>query len=316
MAEAATNFLESFTVEERQRLLYQVDSEERLNWHYVPRERRGISFKEMNGSQEKLAHVLISSGLSRNGYAKAMNIMSLETILKQIEGSNSRFVRDPNLYYITLFGIPSTESPWGWRLEGHHVSLNFLVVGGKYVASTPNFFGANPAQVPPEYPLAAFRTLAAEEDLARDLLAALKDFQRKNAVIDAVAPPDIITLADERVRLDAPKGLPASEMTEIQQRNLSNLVFEYLHRMPEDVAHAQMSQIEKEGKRYIHFAWAGSEERGKPHYYRVHGPTFLIEYDNTQNNANHIHSVWRDLRNDWGEDFLKDHYKKSHKTRG
>lgn len=312
MAEAVTTLIASLDPGQKTRIIFSTTDEERFNWHYIPRERKGVSLKELNGGQQKLAHRLIASGLSRSGYAKAMAIMGLETILKEIEGPSRRFERDPDLYYITVFGNPSEGSPWGWRLEGHHVSLNFLIVGGGQIAPAPSFFGANPAQVPPGYPLAGFRTLLAEEDLARDLLATLNSLQRSQTFIGSEAPSDIVTRAEVRVKSDNPTGLSASKMTEDQQGILTHLLLEYISRMPDDVADHQMDQIEKEGKKYIHFAWAGPEERGQPHYYRLHGPSFLVEYDNTQNNANHIHTVWRDLRNDWGEDFLRSHYEKSH----
>jgi hypothetical protein len=311
MAEAATTFLVSLTAEQQGRAFFPLESEERLNWHYIPRERRGLSFKEMDGGQRKLAHALLSSGLSRRGYAKALDIMGLESILAELEGPARRYPRDPDLYHVTLFGMPSDESPWGWRVEGHHLSANFLVVRGKRIAPTPNFFGANPARVS-EGPLAGLRVLAAEEDLARHLLVSLDGERQARAIIDTTAPADIITEAEPRVRIDDPGGLGATEMTEDQRRLLMDLVVEYTSRMPKDVADTRMDEIEKEGKAHIHFAWAGSEKQGDGHYYRVHGPSFLIEYDNTQNNANHIHTVWRDLKDDWGEDLLRGHYAKSH----
>jgi hypothetical protein len=316
MAEAATIFLASLAAEQRTRAVFPVESEERFNWHYVPRERKGISFKEMESSQQKLAHRLIATGLSANGYSTAMAIMSLETILKEIEGPSRRFERDPDLYSLTLFGMPGDRSPWGWRFEGHHISLNFLLLGRRQVASAPNFFGANPAEVPQGYPLSGFRALPAEEDLARQLLASLKNTQRVKGIIDGEAPADILTKAEAHVKVDAPVGLSASEMNLGQQRILTDLILTYVNRMPEDVAHRQMERIEKDGRKYIHFAWAGQEERARPHYYRLHGPSFLVEYDNTQNDANHIHSVWRDLRNDWGEDLLRRHYRETHGSRG
>ena len=312
MTEAAVNFLASLSPDQKERIIFPVDGKERLNWHYIPRERKGIAFKELDGSQSKLVHALISTGLSQEGYSKAMTIMSLEKTLQEIEGPKRRFERDPDLYFISLFGKPSKASPWGWRLEGHHISLNFLIINEKQIASAPNFFGANPAEVPPGYPLAGLRTLQAEEDLARDLLASLNPTQRFRTIIEAEAPADIITRADAHARLDTPSGLSAREMTKDQNCILFTLIREYLSRMPQDIAGCQMEQIEKEGARYIHFAWAGSKERRKPHYYRIHGPSFLVEYDNTQNDANHIHSVWRDLRNDWGEDFIRRHYQESH----
>ncbi len=307
MTEAATTFLACLTAEQRTRAGFPVESEERFNWHYIPRARQGIPFKEIESSQQKLALRLVATGFSPNSFSTALAIISLETILKQIEGPTRRFARDPDLYYVTLFGSPEDTSPWGWRFEGHHISLNFLLLNGRQIAWAPNFFGANPAQVPQGYPLAGVRALPAEEDLARQLLTTLNSTQRINGVMSAEAPPDILTRAEAHVNVDEPVGLRASEMTEAQARTLWDLILTYGNRMPDEVAHRQMEQIEKDGKKYIHFAWAGPDERGKPHYYRVHGPSFLIEYDNTQNDANHIHSVWRDLRNDWGEDLLRSH---------
>ncbi len=311
MAEAATAFLASLTAEDRGRAVFPLESEERLNWHYVPRERHGLSLKEMDGSQRKLAYALLSSGLSRRGYAKAMDIMSLESVLKELEGAARRFPRDTDLYHVTVFGMPSDESPWGWRVEGHHLSVNVLIVKGSRIAPTPNFFGANPARVP-EGPLAGWRILAAEEDLARQLLGSLDDQGQARAIIATEAPSDIITEAQSRVKMDAPTGIAAADLTEDQQRLLRNLVLEYTSRMPSDVADTRMNKIEKEGTAHIHFAWAGSQRPGEGHYYRLHGPTFVVEYDNTQNNANHIHTVWRDLEDDWGDNLLRIHYAQSH----
>ena len=312
MVEGASIFLASLTVEQQAQALFSAASEERLNWHYIPRERKGLSFKEMESGQRKLASALLSSGLSQRGYTKAMMIMSLEAILKQLEGPARRFERDPDLYYITFFGKPSLESPWGWRVEGHHLSLNFLVVNGNQIAPTPNFFGANPAMIPEGNRLSGLRVLALEEDLARRLLTSLREDQLAKVIFQPEAPPDIVTKAEKQIRMDAPVGMAASEMTGDQQGILVDLIKEYRDRMPRDIAESRMNQIEKDGKSHIHFAWAGSRERGKPHYYRLHGPSLLIEYDNTQNNANHIHTVWRDLRNDWGEDLLRLHYTRSH----
>ena len=312
MLDAAILFLDALTSEQKNKALYSLSSEERLNWHYIPRPRQGLSFKEMDGSQQKLAHALISSGLSRDGYAKAMTIMGLEAILKEIERPVWRFVRDSDLYYLTLFGTPSFESPWGWRVEGHHLSLNFLIVGGDQIAPTPNFFGSNPAEVPEGYRLAGLRVLAREEDLARQLLISMKKEQRAKTMIASEAPGDIVTQATKRIQMDNPVGVAVLEMEAEQKKILLDLVTEYLYRMPEDVAYTRMNTIEKEGSSHIHFAWAGSEKHGSAHYYRIHGPSFLVEYDNTQNSSNHIHTVWRDPRNDWGEDLLQHHYAKSH----
>jgi hypothetical protein len=311
MIEATGLFLDSLTPEQRAKALFRVDSNERMNWDYRPHERAGLSLKEMDSSQQKLAYALLASGLSYHGNSKALRIMSLEKILRELEGPSSRFIRDPDLYYVTIFGTPSNELPWAWRIEGHHLSINFLIVHGKEIAVTPNFFGANPARVP-HGPLSDLRILAMEEDLARHLLLSLDKGQSAQAIISTEAPVDIITENEIRVKMDGPAGLAVSQMNENQEKLLLKLVREYISRMPEDLADKRMNEIEKEGKRYIHFAWAGFKEQGKPHYYRLHGPSFFVEYDNTQNNANHIHTVWRDIKNDWGEDLLKRHYQKSH----
>jgi hypothetical protein len=311
MAGAAANFLAFLSAEQRQRAVYPIDHDERFNWHYVPKERQGLSFDELDGAQQKLVHALISAGLSQRGYAKAVTIMSLEAVLAQIEGTQRRFPRDPNLYHVTIFGEPSDTKPWGWRVEGHHVSLNMLVVGGQHVAPTPNFFGANPARVPDGYGPAGLRVLAAEEDLARRLLTTLDEAQRRRAVIMPEAPADILTRAERRVQRDTPAGVRAGDLDASARHLLADLLDEYIHRMPHDVAGTRLERIEKEGRADIHFAWAGPAAPGQPHYYRLQGPTFLVEYDNTQNNANHIHSVWRDFAGDWGDDLLAEHYQQS-----
>jgi hypothetical protein len=311
MAEAAQSFLVSLRADQREKALFPLESSERLNWDYRPRSRQGLPLLEMDSSQQRLAFAVLLSGLGRQGQAKAMNIMALETILGEMEGSGGRHRRDPDLYFLTLFGEPSDRLPWGWRFEGHHLSLNYLITAGKRIGPTPNFFGANPARVP-EGRMAGFRVLAPEEDLARTLLKSLAPAQQSRVITAPEAPSDIITGSEPRVKLNAPSGLPFSELTEVQQGTLTDLVFEYVARGPEDVADIRMDRIEKEGKKHIHFAWAGGQNPGEPHYYRVHGPSFLLEYDNTQNNANHIHTVWRDLHDEWGLDLLKNHYGDAH----
>jgi hypothetical protein len=315
MTEAARRFLAALEPGQRAKVSFTTKSSERLNWDYRPRERAGLALAEMDSAQQQLMYALLASGLSRSGNTKALSIMSLEKVLGDLEGAGGRHVRDPLRYYVCVFGDLSPESAWGLRLEGHHLSLNFLIAEGGDIAATPNFFGANPAHVF-EGPLEGLRVLAAEEDQARLLLASLDENQKKRAVIDEEAPADIITRWEPRVKMDDPAGLAVSEMRGDQEGLLMDLVTAYTGRTPKDVAAAHMNRIEKEGKKYIHFAWAGSAERGRPHYYRLHGPSFLVEYDNTQDNANHIHSVWRDLRNDWGEDLFREHYTRSHGASG
>ena len=308
MEEAAQAFLDLLDDDQREQAHMAFDSEERFNWHFVPRNRNGLPLKAMTDRQREAAHALLRSALSERGYEKATNVVELEGILGVLENNPTR--RDPEKYYVTIFGTPSKEAPWGWRFEGHHLSLNFSSVTNEVVATTPAFFGANPAEVP-RGDRKGWRVLHAEEDRARALLGLLNDDQRARAMIAETAPRDIITGADRHARLQGFEGLPAASMTPAQRDSLLRLVEEYTHNMPSDVAAATWARIEEAGIDRLHFAWAGSDRRGQGHYYRIHGPTLLLEYDNTQNNANHIHTVWRGFDNDFGEDLLRNHYEES-----
>ncbi len=309
MVEAAGNFLAALNAEQKSKAVLPFDIEERMNWHYIPRARKGLPFKEMTAAQQQLAHALLSSGLSQRGYLKATTIMSLEEILREIEQGRGP-VRDSLLYYFTIFGEPSGSKTWGWRVEGHHVSLNFTLVDGQKIADTPAFFGSNPGEVK-NGPRAGLRVLAREEDLARELLRSLNEEQRKMAVLSATAPHDIVTAASRKAGIQEDKGLPSTRMKKEQLDLLVRLIEEYASNMPEDLAQARVQRVRKAGLNKLVFAWMGGQERGELHYYRVQGPTFLIELDNTQDNGNHIHSVWRDFNGDWGEDLLARHYQTS-----
>ncbi len=311
MVLTATAFLGSLEDEQRRQAVWGVNEEERHNWDYRPVVRKGLSFAEMDGGQQLRACALLASGLSREGTITALGIMSLEKILADLEGSSSKHQRSPENYFVTIFGDPASKDAWGWRIEGHHLSLNFLIAGGRSIACTPSFFGANPANVP-EGRLAGYRTLPEEEDAARQLVAALEAKQSQQAVISDTAPPDIITRWESHVRLDDPAGIAAAALQQEQRHLLLQLIDVYLGRMTPEVADNQMDAIDRQGIGAVHFAWAGSRTPGTPHYYRLHGPHFLVEYDNTQNNANHIHSVWRDFERDWGEDLLREHYAAAH----
>lgn len=312
MVGAAKNFLAALSAEQKDKAVFPFENDERMNWHYIPRARKGVPFKEMDASQRQLAHAFLSAGLSQRGYLKATTVMSLEKVLHELEkGKNP--MRDSDLYYFSVFGEPSESANWGWRVEGHHLSLNFTVVNGQLIAWAPSFFGANPAEVP-QGPRQGLRALAREEDLARELVKSLDAKQKAAGVIDAKAPSDILTHAEKRAEIGPPKGLAVSQMNKKQAEMLTALLEEYAGNMPEEVGQARMAAVRKAGLEKIYFAWAGSLERGQGHYYRIQGPTFLIEYDNTQNNANHIHSVWRDFNGDWGLDLLAAHYQQSHRA--
>lgn len=307
MADAATRFLNTLSPSLRAKAMIPFEDSERFNWHYVPRSRKGVSFKEMSPEQRAAAHVLLRSALSDKGYEKTTAIIALEAILGEIEGSRSR---DPELYFFTIFGSPSMNQPWGWRLEGHHLSLNFSAIASELIATTPAFLGTNPATIP-SGPGRGKRILADEEDLAFKLLNSLSREQRSQAIIATTAPRDMITGNDRKARMERFEGIPYAALNAFQQGLLLRLIGEYINNTREDLARKQLERINAAGFERIHFAWAGMTEPGLAHYYRIHGPTFLIELDNTQDRANHIHSVWRDFENDFGEDFLKRHYETS-----
>jgi hypothetical protein len=263
----------------------------------------------MTAAQKHLATALLSAGLSQQGYLKAETIMSLEDVLKAIEHGTGP-ERDPEKYFVSIFGELSATGTWGYRVEGHHLSQNYTVVSGRVVGA-PSFFGSNPAEVR-DGPRKGLRTLGAEEDLGRAVIKSLDPEQRKTAIVDAQAYKDILTFDSRQAALKGqPSGLQASKMNAKQFDLLMALLEEYAQNMPEQLAQAREEQIKKAGKD-IYFAWAGGIEKGDPHYYRVQTASFLIEYDDTQNNANHIHSVWRDFNGDFGVDLLKQHYQSSH----
>ena len=306
MERGAQRFLRALDAEKRAQATIAFSDEERKNFHYIPRERQGIPYKSMTPAERKLSYSLLATGVSHHGLGRALDIMYLDQILFEIEHNA---IRDVDAYYVTVFGDPRAGADWGWRVEGHHLSLNFTLRDGHVVSSFPSFWGANPAVVL-SGPQEGMRVLAEEELYGRALLQSFDE--RGLVVIEAEAPRDIITRADRRVAIGAPAGVAVAAMGSDQKAALEKLIELYAHRLRPELAEAEMRKIHEAGLERVHFAWAGSAEAGEPHYYRVHGPTFLIEYDNTQNDANHIHTVWRDPSGDWGEgDPLSDHYARS-----
>ena len=316
MASAANAFVNSLSPEQRQKATFPFESNERLHWNFIPSEafpRNGLLLKDMNENQRKLVHDLLKSALSQRGYLTATAIMDLESALGALErraresgrGAES-MVRDPLKYYVSVFGTPSTKNTWGWRVEGHHVSLHFTVVNGNLIASSPTFFGSNPAEVR-EGPKKGLRILGDQEDAARDLVMALNDSQRAKAIIQNVTLNEIVTTNKLDISPLSPAGLPAAEMTPPQREMLMKVVNIYISKMADDIAADRTAKLQKAGVDKIAFAWAGETERGKKHYYRIQGPTFLIEHDNSQNDGNHVHSVWRDFNGDFGRDLLREH---------
>ena len=311
MSNAANALLSTLSADQKTKAVFTFNDEERLNWHFIPRERKGLSYKLMTHEQRPLALALLNSSLSQQGFIKTTSIMSLEEILKIQEKNTPPGRRDPENYFFSIFGEPSDTGTWGFRFEGHHVAMNFTIVGGK-VASSPMFFGTNPAEVK-DGPRKGLRVLGHEEDLGRELVKSLTPEQRKVAVLSDVALKDIITMASRKAALEGqPSGLSAAKLNAKQRVLLQNLLEEYANNIPEQGAAARREQIKKAGMN-MNFAWTGGLERGEGHYYRVQAPAFLVEYDNTQNNNNHVHAVWRDFTGDFGYDLLGNHYQSSHK---
>jgi hypothetical protein len=315
MTAAATQFLAGLTPEQRQQATFPLDAEERVRWNYIPTNmfpRKGVPIKEMTEPQRKLAHELLKAGLGQRGYMTTTSIMELETILHAIENSGGRVgkqTRDPELYFFTVFGTPSPKTPWGWRVEGHHVSLHFSVANNAAVASTPAFFGTNPAEVREEGAKKGLRILGPMEDTARALLASFDDAQRKTATIADTAPTEIVTTTTVKIDPLSPVGIAAADLKPAQRDLLSKVIESYTSQMADDVGAERLAKIKQAGLEKVTFAWAGPLEPGKQHYYRVQGPTFLVEYDNSQNQGNHVHSVWRDFAGDFGRDLLREHIK-------
>lgn len=309
MAAAATKFLSSLTPDLQKQATYTLTDAERENWHFVPKERNGLPFKQMNPSQRERALSLLRTGLSQRGMARTEAIMSMELVLKELEKGAAR--RDPTLYFVTIFGTPAADKSWGWRFEGHHLSFNFTIVDGKHVFFAPSFIGSNPAEVA-SGPRQGERVLKEEDDLGRAFVKSLDETQRKAAIFSATAPKDVITSNQKRVEPLSPEGVSHAKLKPAQREKLMELVKLYVGRWRTILADETMAEIKAAGFDKIAFAWAGGLERGAGNYYRIQGPTFLIEFDNTQNNANHIHSTFREFKGDFGHDLLKEHYAKAH----
>ena len=306
MARAAAAFIAALEPRQRGTAVFPFNHDERLNWHYVPRGRKGVPFKDMSATARAAAHELMKVSLSGVGYAKAVDVVRLEDVLRQLETFGGMF-RDPEKYYVTVFGAPEASGPWGWRLEGHHLSLNFALVPGRPVAVTPAFFGANPAEVRTG-PNRGLRALAEEQDLGIALARGVDASLRSRLVIGAESLGDIVSGPGRGEGLKAPAGVALADLGAESRALALRLIEVYARNMRSDVAEEELRQMREAGVERVHFAWAGPLDPRQPHYYRLHGPTLLIEYDNSQNNANHVHSVWHDARRDFGVDALRSHY--------
>ncbi|MGB8403685.1 MAG: DUF3500 domain-containing protein [Mycobacterium sp.] len=339
--------------------------EERHRWFYTPTDHGGLPLARMRPAQQSRAMQLVATGLSKPGYVTATTIMGLENVLDQVENWQADWGRergrDPQMYWLKIFGEPDLKGPWSWRFGGHHVSVQHSVRDGQVIASSPSFLGADPA----ESPLLGghlLRPLGAAEDLARELVRSLDEGQVAEALISPVAPVDIVggnrphlhegdtmmglpdvwrePFTDPRLRdlfhsmhdasevqagllpahhravslTTAPKGIAASAMTDGQRELLRAVLDVFIGRIPEELADREAEKFAGAKLDSVHFAWAGGVERGQPHYYRLQGPHLLAEYDNTQREVNHIHTVWRDPSGDFGDDVLARHHAEFHGT--
>ncbi len=272
-------------------------SAERFNWHFIPRDRQGLPLKEMEEAQRAKTLALLRASLSEEGARRAEAVMSLEDVLREIEGAARQFPRDPQLYYVTFFGRPSATGKWGWRLEGHHLTLNFTLEGERLVSATPAVLGANPAIVR-EGPRKGLRILAALEDLARELVGSLDDAGLKACTGEAggKVPDEVPGPGSQRYDFALPAGLPADKLAEEQKGRLRKLIREYTANLPAE-AEADMLTEDLKG---VYLAWRGSLKPYEPHSYLIHGPGFVINYTNIQNGAAHVHSCLRTRRGEFG----------------
>ncbi|MEE2937805.1 MAG: DUF3500 domain-containing protein [Planctomycetota bacterium] len=298
------------TLDQDQQAIAQIPygSEKRVDWHFIPKKsRKGLVIREMNQAQRTAALRLVRAALSELGYDKTQKIMMLEGVLRELEGEGRNWERDPEKYYVTIFGTPTNTGSWGMSFEGHHLSLNFVCRDGQIVDSTPQFFAANPATVMNDVtgPLGkGTRVLRNEESLAFELVNALNPSQARRAILSDTAPKEIRFAGEPQAEVGEPEGISQRELNEDQQALLKKLVYTYTNATTEKVAAERRGRIDKNGWEDIHFAWAGPTKPGIGHYYRVRGKEFLIEFVNTQpdaagNPANHIHCVWRDLTGDF-----------------
>jgi Protein of unknown function (DUF3500) len=326
MAEAAQRVLRLLDGPRRAIIQFPFEAQERYRWNYRPDGlmweghpvwHEGLRLVNMTTEQLRAALALLATGLSVHGAGRARAIMGLERNLRESERTSETLwphvVRDPELYSFAIFGEPGDDRAWAWRSGGHHLGVHFTIVDRDRVAPTPLFFGANPAEVR-HGPHAGLRTLPDEEDRARDLLRVLAPDRRSRAIISAMAPGDILTDAYRNANPAViPIGLPFAAMSGDERDHLVRLVRLYIDRAADEIATAEWLEVEQAGLDTISFAWSGSVVPGQPHYYSIKGPTFAIEYDNTQDGANHIHSVWRSFSGDWGEDLLAEHYREAHR---
>jgi hypothetical protein len=341
MEAAASTLLNQLQSELADRAHFPLDHPSRVDWAFYPTDHYGLSLNEIPPSLHRYIRELVRTGLSDATFARVGHIMSLEQVLYAREGN--RELRDPGRYFVGIYGDPSLAGSWAWRFEGHHVSINVTIVGGRIASTTPLFLGANPAEIRSNR--SASRPFADEEDAARDLLVTLDADQRDAAVLTDTAPIDIVTADvslvpqlshpgspvhpipafqdqheslsefDQKalsLDLSKPKGVNSGQLDDSQNRLLQELVEVYLTRLPPLLAHDHRKRLTESSVPTLHFAWAGGRRRHDLHYYRIQGPGFLVEYDCVQDAGNHVHAVWRDPVKDFGNDLLGQHRRAQH----
>ena len=313
LSTAANKVLNSLNENQRAKACFDFDNKERTHWIYVPSVRLGLPIKELSDTQQKLVQELLAASLSPVGKNKVLGVLLLEEYLRVKEEGKGRFVRDPGLYYISFFGTPTANGTWGWRWEGHHCSQNFTVVEGKLIGATPSFIGSNPGKINDDKSADNGLELLAFEDIrGRELARTLTPEQFNKALIKGATPKDIVSKNTAKLTPTAPEGISLKDLSPSQKKILGQIIIEYVGRARPDFAIQEMKEITATPEEQIYFGWSGGLEVGQPHYYRVQGPTFLFELDNTQNNANHVHTVWRDLKKDFGHDVLAEHLNTAH----
>ena len=312
---AVRRWLDHLDDPQRRQAQFAFDSPERFVWAYTPGPRKGLALRDMRPDQRAASSAIVASAMSTRTAGEIAAIVELETVLGQLEqaaGHSGWRRRDPELYWFAVFGDPRATSPWSWRIGGHHVAIHVTVADDRVVGSTPSFLGANPAVIRGG-PRTGTRTLPREVDLARALLSELTPSERGAAVIDGQAPADILTGTGRAADLQSvPVGVRHADLGGPRRAALEGLIRHYVERVRPEVAESTWERLAA-GLGDVTFAWAGSDAPGRGHYYAVRGLTFVIEYDNTQNGANHIHAVWRDLDNDWGGDVLAAHVAAAHR---
>jgi hypothetical protein len=317
MSAAVGAWLDGLDAAQRASAQFPFDTAERFVWSYTPGPREGLAIQDMRPDQQSAATAIVAAAMSSRTAAEIAAIIALETVLGELEraAGQTGWRRDPGLYWFAVFGEPGSAMPWSWRIGGHHVAIHLTVADDRVIGTAPSFLGANPAVVP-NGPRAGTRTLPGEEALARALLSELTPAERGVAVVEATAPHDILTgngrLADVR---SVPVGIRHADLGTPRQASLERLIRYYVDRVRPAVADTAWERVVAAGIGDVSFAWAGPDAPGRGHYYAVRSPTFVIEYDNTQNGANHIHAVWRDLDNDWGQDLLADHLAAAHQPK-